>query len=426
MPKRAEPLTELKIRRAAPKSAPYYLPDGNGLRLDVSPLGTKTWTVRYKLPGASHHAAATLGRYPDMSLAQARAVAAEAQQRARQGIPTAGMRKAQRLVVAAQTAQREAEAQSDAESQRATFRAVADRWLAEKRPTWSDSTYRKASLVVRDYFNPVLGDADARTIETKDVRPVLLSMAASVPALARKARQYATQIVEHAISEGLRGDTSALRLQRVLPTVRGGHMPAVTEDEAKLGEIMRAIYGYGGAVARAALILTATTAVRPGMAACARWSEINMKTAEWRIPAERMKMREPFTTSIPRQALQALEDLQKAFGKREFVFPSPTGRVPTHINRDALSKALRDMGYQGEHSAHGFRAAFRSLGRERLNADVDVLEAQLAHAPKGETQAAYARATFKEKRRELVQRWADYLDELRERGSNIVPIRRAG
>lgn len=81
------------------------------------------------------------------------------------------------------------------------------------------------------------------------------------------------------------------------------------------------------------------------------------------------------------------------------------------------------MGFQGQHSAHGFRASLRTLGRERLKADVDVLEAQLAHAPKDEVTAAYARVKFKDARRDLMQAWADYLDGLR-KGAAVVPFRR--
>lgn len=90
-----------------------------------------------------------------------------------------------------------------------------------------------------------------------------------------------------------------------------------------------------------------------------------------------------------------------------------------------MSKALREMGFQGEHTTHGFRASLRTLGRERLGIDVDVLEAQLAHAPKDEVEAAYARVKFREKRREVMQRWADYLDELRSGRQQLDQAQRA-
>jgi integrase len=105
------------------------------------------------------------------------------------------------------------------------------------------------------------------------------------------------------------------------------------------------------------------------------------------------------------------------------VFPPQARQTTPHLHRDTLSKALREMGFQGEHSAHGFRASLRTLGREQLKIDVDVLEAQLAHAPKDEVQAAYARVKFKEARREMMQAWADYLDKLRQ-GADVLPFKR--
>lgn len=431
MPKLAKPLTELQISKAKPKPKAYNLADGNGLHLAVSPGGLKTWTVRYKLPGAKTATPATIGHYPAMSLAEARVRAVEVQRDAKQGKATAGVRKAQQASMEATTAEQEAEARARAEQERATFRAVSGRWLAEKRPTWATETHRKARLVVNDYLVPNLGDADMRTLETKDVRPVLLEMAANTPQLARKARQYLGSIVEQAINEGLRPDESTLRLARVLPSFRSGHMPAVTDDDSRLGEVMRAIDVHGNRVVRAALILASLTAMRSGVVASARWSEIDLDAAEWRIPgrnpdgSNRMKTGQDFTTSLPAQAVEVLREMYARTAGQEYVFPPQARQKSPHLSRDSLSKALRDMGFQGTHTTHGFRASLRTLGRERLGIDVDVLEAQLAHAPKDEVEAAYARVKFREKRREVMQAWADYLDELKA-GAKVVPFRKAG
>ena len=423
MPKLAQPLTEAQISKAKAKAKTYTLADGNGLYLMVSAAGLKTWIVRYRLPNGKQQAPATIGHYPALSLAEARMRAVEVQRDAEQGKKTPGLRKAQQDALAASQAEAKAEAEAETEAVRASFRATSGRWLAEKRPGWSTETYRKARLVVNSHLIPALGDEDMRTLETKDVRPTLVSMAATTPALARKARQYVAAIVEHAINDGLRSDESMLRLNRILPTSRSGHMPSVTEDEAKLGEIMRAIDDYSGSVVRAALILTALTVVRPGVAASARWADIDLVNGEWKIPAEMMKTRQPFTTSLPKQALEVLTEMYKRKGYNEYVFPPQARQRTPHLHRDSLSKALREMGFQGQHSAHGFRATFRTLGRERLGIEVDVLEAQLAHAPRDEVQAAYARVKFKEQRREVMQAWADYLDDLQS-GAKVVAFKR--
>lgn len=429
MPRLAKPLTELQISKAKPTAKAYNLADGNGLFLTVSTAGLKAWVVRYRLPGNATHTPATIGHYPTLSLANARVRALEIQREAKQGIATAGTRRARHLAAAVGDAQQEAEAQALAETQRVTFRAVSGRWLAEKRVGWAAETYRKARLVVDSYLIPKLGDSDMRTLETKDVRPLLIEMATKTPQLARKARQYVGSIVEHAIHEGLRSDESALRLARSLPTFRSGHMPAITDNESKLGEVMRAIDAHENRVVRAALTLASLTVMRSGVVASARWSEMDLEAGEWNVPGKepdgtnRMKTGQDYSTSLPAQALEALREMHARSAGEEYVFP-PQGRQNTpHLSRDALSKALRDMGFQGEHTTHGFRASLRTLGRERLGIDVDVLEAQLAHAPKDEVEAAYARVKFKEQRRVVMQAWADYLDGLWS-GAKVVPIKR--
>jgi integrase len=424
MPRLATSLTESQISKARPKERPYTLSDGNGLALAVSTAGLKAWTVRCRLPDGSRLAPAIVGHYPAMSLAQARARAVEAQLDAKLGRATEGVRKAQQAAARVVSAKQQVEVQTE----QATFRAVSARWLAEKQPSWAKETYRKARLVVDTYLVPKLGDADMRTLQTKDVRPVLIEMATETPQLARKARQYAGSIVDHAINEGLRPDESSLRLSRILPTIRGGHMPAVTDDEGILGDVMRGIAAHENRVVRAALTLASLTVMRSGVVASARWSEIDLVAGEWKIPGKnpdgsnRMKTGQDFTTSLPSQALEVLREMYERNMGGEYVFPPQARQSTPHVSRDSLSKALRDMGFQGQHTTHGFRASLRTLGRERLGIDVDVLEAQLAHAPKDEVQAAYARVKFKEQRRLIMQAWADYLDGLKV--GNVVPFKR--
>jgi integrase len=136
-----------------------------------------------------------------------------------------------------------------------------------------------------------------------------------------------------------------------------------------------------------------------------------------------MKTRNDHIVPLPTQALALLRELHDLSGCDTYVFPSPARQGTPHVSRDGLSKALRDMGFQGVHSTHGFRGTFRTVGRERLGIDVDVLEAQLAHAKKGEVMKAYDWTTFDDARREATQKWADYLDVLKV-GGTVVPLKR--
>lgn len=180
------------------------------------------------------------------------------------------------------------------------------------------------------------------------------------------------------IDEGLRSDESTLRLARILPPHRSGHMPAITDDEGLLGDVMRAIDGYENRVVRGALLLAALTVVRSGVVASARWSEIDLEKAEWRIPSKepdgrnRMKTGNDFDTSLPAQAIEVLQEMRQRSVDAEYVFPPQARQKSHHLSRDALSKALREMGFAGKHTTHGFRASLRTIGRERLNIDADV------------------------------------------------------
>ena len=430
MPKLAKPLTELQVSRAKVKDKPYSLADGNGLSLAVSTAGRKTWVVRYRLPHGHRPAPITIGHYPTMPLAAARMRALEIQNDAQQGKQTDGVRKSRQTAIAAAQAAQKVSDQAKQEKENALLRTVAIRWLAERKPTWSIETYRKAYLVVHSYFIPRMGELDMRSITTADVKPLLVEMNQSKPSLARKAKQYINAIVGHAIDDGLRGDDQVLRLHRVLPTQPKGHMPAVTDDEDRLGEIMRAIYKYQNPVVRAALILTALTAMRPGAVVKAKWDEFNFTKAEWKVPGKnpdgtnRMKNGEDFSMPLPVQALAVLREMKARPDGETYVFPAQALQRTPHLSRDALSNALREMGFQGEHCTHGFRASFRTFAREALEVPMDVLEAQLAHAPKDEIQAAYARVKFNKQRTDALQLWADYLDKLRNQNA-VVQISRA-
>lgn len=160
------------------------------------------------------------------------------------------------------------------------------------------------------------------------------------------------------------------------------------------------------------------TALRPGVVAAAAWADIDLVAAEWNIPASKMKTRHVYDVPLPRQAIRILHEMQQYSAGREFVFPALARQKSPHLQRDALSNALRRIGFQGRHATHGFRGMLRTAGRERLNIDVDVLGAQLAHAKKGEVQKAYDRTTFNDKRREAMQAWANYLDELQPDGGS--------
>ncbi len=289
---------------------------------------------------------------------------------------------------------------------------MAEAWLAFKSPSWAAESRRKAEYVVQTYLVPPLGDLPVAELTSRDVVPVLRKIGASAPDLARKARQYVQSILRYAMREGLREEGRALVLDDVIPRAANrAHIPAATmPDEA--ANVMRAILDYPSAVTRAALLVCAYTAQRPGLVAAMRWEDIALDALEWRIPASLMKTRHAHIVPLPCQVVALLREMRLYTAGRSYVFPPLARQKSQHLHRDALSKALREMGFRGRHATHGFRAMFRTLARERLGIDSDILEAQLAHAKPGEVQAAYDRTAFTDARRKAMQQWADWLDEL--------------
>ena len=407
MPRKAEPLTDLSIRRAKPTDTARKLFDGGGLYLLVQPNGARYWRMKYPYTGRERLLA--LGVYPEVSLSEARQGREDARALLRKGKDPGAERVAMK-----ESARRLSDA---------AFPTVAAAWLAFKRKEWADETYRKASYVINTYLVPALKRRPITTLSTKQAADVLASIAETAPTLASKARQYLGGIVQYAIRHGLRDDGRLLSLRGAAPKHAAGHIPAAT-DPTIVAKLVKAIEAYPTPVTRAALKLAMLTAMRPGIVASARWDEVDLTAAEWAVAGERMKTRHAHIVSLPKQAVAVLREMQAYTAGHEYVFPPLARQATPHLHRDALSNALRRMGFQGLHATHGFRAMLRTVARERLGVDMDVLEAQLAHAKKGDVQKAYDRTTFDDKRRKVMQAWADYLDGLRSGTGKVVAIKR--
>ncbi len=395
MPKIVKNLTDREIKTAKPGEIKQ---DGKGLMLVVDKSGNKRWVLRYKRPDGRRNMIG-LGSYPDVPVAVARANADEVRQRLINGIDPVEHKKSEKL--------------KQRKLNRGTFKAVSEEWYAKKSREWADETCRKARLILDDYLLPKLANSSIAAISSSDVKLVLLEIHERSPRLAIKARQYCNQIVLYAIQDELREEGKMLALKGVLPTkFDKGHYPAVTKH-TDLPKLCSAINGIKSIYSRVALWVCIYTATRPGVVAGMRWNELNLDAKEWHIPGDRMKMGNDHITPLPDQLVSMLAEMQGLTGDSPFVFPGQRDPLNKHISRDSLSKALRENGMRGIAVPHGSRATFRTLARERLRVDPDILEAQIAHAKKGEVQAAYDRTQFLEERHKYTQLWADYIDGLK-------------
>ena len=238
---------------------------------------------------------------------------------------------------------------------------------------------------------------------------------------AHRALQNCGQVFRYAIATGRAERDIAADLRGALPPVKQTHRAAITEPKA-IGELMRAIDGYSGSlVTVCAMKLAPLVFLRPGELRQAHWSEIDLDSAEWNIPAERMKMRQPHLVPLSTQAVTILREIQALTGDGTYLFPSPRTRTRPMSNNAILS-ALRRMGYAKEEmSGHGFRAMARTILDEVLGIRPDFIEHQLAHAVKDPNGRAYNRTAHLPERRKMMQQWADYLDKLKA-GADVIPL----
>jgi integrase len=287
-----------------------------------------------------------------------------------------------------------------------TFEAVARDWLKHQRSMWAPSTkVRIQSALESDVF-PKIGARPMAQIKPREA-------AAAVKAIEdRGAGEMAGRVLQT-----IRANPMVdLKPGELLKPRQVTHRPALTDKQ--LPAFLCKLADYQGEPTTAhALRLLMLTAVRPGEVRGARWSEIDAQGAEWRIPAERMKMRAEHVVPLSRQSLEVLAAMRPLSGERDLVFPSPYYPGKS-LSENTLNSALARLGYKGIATAHGMRSLFSTVANERGH-DPDVIERQLAHIERNAVRAAYHRSTYMRERATLMQWWADYLDG---RGGKVVAL----
>ena len=241
---------------------------------------------------------------------------------------------------------------------------------------------------------------------------------------AHRVRFECGAIFRYGIATGRVDRDPVADLKGALPPVKNGHYAAPT-DPKQVAPILRAIDGFVGSfVVKCALQLSPLLFVRPGELRAAEWSEIDIESAEWNIPAERMKMKIAHLVPLPHQAVEILKSLQPLTCHSRYVFPCH--RSPLRcMSENAVNAGLRRMGFEkSEITGHGFRAMARTILDEVLQVRPDYIEHQLAHAVKDPNGRAYNRTAHLVERKKMMQLWADYLEGLKA-GAKVIPITRA-
>ncbi|WP_246795663.1 tyrosine-type recombinase/integrase [Burkholderia perseverans] len=389
-------LTDLKIRTAKPADTQLKLYDGGGLLLLITPAGGKRWLFKYRIDRKEKSLA--LGTYPAVSLAQARERRDSAREQLAAGLDPSEAKKAGKRAAKLAAAN--------------SFELVAREWFETQRGGWSEVYAGKViSSLEIDVF-PRIGDRPIASIDAPELLAVIrLIESRGVRETAKRVLQRTRGVFQYGIVTGRcpRNPAADIDAETVLrKSVGVQHMARVKATE--IPQLMRDIDAYSGdLVTRLALRFMALTFVRTKEMIQAEWHEFDIAAAEWRVPAERMKMRDPHIVPLSRQALEVLARLREINGQHRFVFYSVQGR--SHISNNTMLYALYRMGYKSRMTGHGFRGlaatALREMGYSR-----DVVERQMAHAERNQVTAAYVHAEYLPERRRMMQRWADRLDEL--------------
>lgn len=430
--KKVKSLTDTEIKKLKPKfeeNKDYTISDGNGLQLLIKLDGRKIWEIRYTINGKAKKT--TLGTYPTVTLAKARAMRDEYRSKSFEGIDPIDERKKAKEIIAEKEAENQALLKGE-------FHKVAYGWLESLSEAESTHTKRVNSFeadilpffCTYDKYKNIVSSKHIKDITHPELLKVLLKKEEKAPVVASRRFYDCKRLWRYAINHGHteintpdRISTDAFKKHEVK------HRPKIT-DEKVLGEMLRAIDRYegsGGVIIRNVLKLAALTMLRIGNLATLKWNNIYFKKGLIIIKRSEMKVKDKnlpdFVLPLSRQAIEVLKETKELTGWGEWVFHGIKD-PKWHVNKESGNKALRKMGFTDEESGrkqtlHSFRGTYASLARTHHKdhgAVFEALERVLDHQEGSQVVRAYAHmADYTEQMRELLQWWADFLDDLKVR-----------
>lgn len=399
--RKVSPLTDTEIRNAKPKEKKYSISDGNGLQLTITPDGRKFWEIRYTIDGKAKQT--TAGKYPAVSLKDARVKRDELKSKVSKGIDPVQEKRQQKQV-------KEAE---ERENQN-TFEKCAADYFELIRGKISEKHFVKQWGRLQSNIIPFIGDMRISEIKRDDLLVCLtriqergaIEEAHRVYNIVSQVYQYA--VANHRCERNIAADISPKWTLK--PAVKQPY-PTIT-DPQEIGKLLRVIDTYKGEyTVRCALQIMPYLALRPGNISAMEWSEVDLEKAILTIPAGKMKMKREHL--VPK-VVDILKELKRLTGLGQYCFgASRTRNSP--LSDNTLRSALIRLGYSKEEIVpHGFRAMFTTLAEENIEIhgfNSDVIEKCTAHEPKNKVRAVYNRAEYWSQRVKLMQWWADFLDE---------------
>lgn len=401
-------LTDTQLRNAKPAEKDYSITDGQGLSILITSKGAKGWRFRYRHLGKPK--LMSFGTYPEVTLQQARVRRDEARALVAKDIDPGQDRKEQKHKVKLESLN--------------TFQAVASEWHALHNKSKSERHQQRVKRWLEFYLYPSLGQKAVSSITA----PMVLDATSILQKqgkleTAHRIIQTAGQVFRYAIQKGFAAYNPAPDLKGALPPPVVKNMAAMIEPK-DFADLLRNIDGYSGTLTvQCALKLAPLVFQRIGELRHMKWADLDFENNEWRYLVTKTKTQH--IVPLSSQAIAIIENMRQFSGHGMYVFPG--GRTHERpMSENAINAALRNMGYdtQAEITGHGFRAIAQTLGEQELGLDPKHIERQLAHSVANPLGTAYERAQFLKDRKIMMQRWADYLDELKA-GAKVIPFKQA-
>lgn len=400
-------LTDPRIKSAKPKERPYKLSDGAGMYLYVTPTGGRYWRLKYRFGGKEKTLA--LGVYPDVTLARARKKRHAARELLDEGKdPGLAKKEAKRK-----------------EIMRAnnTFEGVAREWHEQQSHRWTERHANKVMSSLERNIFPSLGSRPIADIEAPELLDVLRVIERrGALATAHDVLQRCGAVFRYAIASCKASYNPMADLKDALKPVKTTHYASLSEQD--LPEFLEKLDAYDGhKITQLAMRLLMLTFVRTVELRGARWEEFELEKQLWRIPAERMKQGVEHLVPLSDQAIDVLEELKPLTAHYDFVFPNRIN-IRKPMSENTVLYALYRMGYHGKATGHGFRSTASTTLNE-MQFPSDAIERQLAHGERDKVRASYNKAQYLDKRTEMMQAWADFLDSKKDVANKVVPIKKA-
>lgn len=399
-------LTYIQINAAKPRDKAWTLSDSQSLYLVIQPNGSKLWRFNYRF--LDKQKKLHLGGWPTISLAEARVRRDEAKRKIAEGIDPALEKKRARIAAKYAAAN--------------TFQAVAEEWLVKcERDGLAPVTVDKIRWLLAKAF-PLIGTIPIAQITPHEALAVLRKVEATgAYESARRMRSVLSRVFRYGVATVRCDKDVAADLRGAIAVPKVKHFAAITRP-SEVGALLRAIDGYTGhKVTVMAMRLSPHVLLRPGELRQAEWTDIDFDEAIWFVPAERMKMRRPHRVPLSRQVIAMLKELHEHTHWWKYLFPC-LGKPRKAMSENAVNQGLRKLGYTTDQmTAHGFRAMAATLLNEMGEWNPDAIERQLAHVDTNQVRRAYARGEYWDERVAMMQRWSDYLDELRDGGKILRP-----